>query len=97
MSAEPLSLDEKKLKSLEKFASVFLSLEELEVLMQLPPDTLVTELTDEQSPVSKAINRGRLQRKAKLRAAILLSAEQGSSPAQTLAMQMLKEMDSKDG
>lgn len=78
------TLTEEQLKELEEFAGLFFSLEELELIMELPIKFLQNAI-DENLPEGRAVKRGQLLADAKLRTSIFNLASNGSGPAQVMA------------
>ena len=73
-------MTEEELKQLEEFAQLYLTLGELELLMERPEGSF-TDALESQNEIGRAIMRGRLITKAKLRQKTRELAIGGSSPA----------------
>lgn len=73
---------EEKHIEIENIASLLFSKEEIALITGVPEEELSTIY-------SNSIQKGRLTREAKLRQSILSLAENGSSPAQALAVEFL--------
>ncbi len=74
-----------QLIEVEEFASYFFTIEEV---------SKITGITDTTSRAFKdAYDKGKLKSEAELRKAIIQTAKDGSSPAQTMAYKMLEKLD----
>ena len=69
---------------------------EIAVIMEVDPVELSDLLLDKQSPACKAFQRGRLKREAELRKGIFDLAQNGSSPAQTMAIKLIENAKADD-
>jgi hypothetical protein len=69
---------------------------ELAVIMEVDPVELSDLIGDPLSPAGKAFQRGRLKREAELRKGIFDLAQNGSSPAQTLALKLVENAKADD-
>lgn len=89
-------LTSEELASLTEFAKCYLSIEELAEIMEC--DVLdFRELSEQKgSTISKAIRKGRLQAKAEVQKALLISATNGSSPAQEKMLNIMKRVDNSE-
>lgn len=83
-----IELSEKQLAELEQMAGLMLPLEDIAICMGVSLPDLVDQIARENSPASIAFRRGSLTTEIKLRNSIIRLANQGSSPAQTLAMKL---------
>ncbi|MBL8000417.1 MAG: hypothetical protein JNL05_00530 [Flavobacteriales bacterium] len=68
--------------------------ERLAIILEVPLLELRDELRAGRSDRARAILKGRLNRETAIRESILDMATRGSSPAQAMAMEMLKKLDS---
>jgi hypothetical protein len=84
------------LSDLESYSALMFTRHEIAVIMELDPDALSDLLTDKQSPAYKAFQRGRLKREAELRKGIFDLAQNGSSPAQTMAIKLIENAKADD-
>jgi hypothetical protein len=84
------------LSDLETYASLMFSKNEIAVIMEVDPRDLSELIDDSQSPAGKAFQRGRLKREAELRKGIFDLAQNGSSPAQTLALKLVENAKADD-
>ena len=72
------------------------SKEEIAVILEVDPVQLVDLLEDQDNPVFRAFQRGRLKREAEVRKGIFDLAQNGSSPAQTFAMKLIDNAKAND-
>ncbi len=86
--------DETQLE-IESFASLFFTADEIVIIMQLPADIFHGDrLTEPDFEIP--YKRGRLKKEAELRKSIINLAVNGSSPAQILASQIIKDSELKN-
>ena len=88
--------NESFLSDLESYSSLMFSRGEIAVIMEVNPLELTELLGDSQSPASRAFQRGRLKREAELRKGIFDLAQNGSSPAQTMAIKLIENAKADD-
>ena len=84
------------LAEVESYAALMFTREEIAVILEVDTSELVALLQDQQTPASKAFQRGRLKREAEVRKGIFDLAQNGSSPAQTFAMKLIENAKSSD-
>ncbi|NCA75632.1 MAG: hypothetical protein EOM90_04800 [Alphaproteobacteria bacterium] len=89
-------MNESMLSDLETYASLMFSKSEIAVIMEVDPGKLSDLIGDPQSSAGKAFQRGRLKREAELRKGIFDLAQNGSSPAQTLALKLVENAKADD-
>jgi len=80
----------------ETYASLMFSKEEIAVILEVDPAELAVLLQDQDNPVFRAFQRGRLKREAEVRKGIFDLAQNGSSPAQTFAMKLIENAKAND-
>ena len=80
----------------ETYASLMFSKEEIAVILEVDPAELAVLLQDQDNPVFRAFQRGRLKREAEVRKGIFDLAQNGSSPAQTFAMKLIENAKVND-
>jgi hypothetical protein len=85
-------MTEEERKDLEYHGAQFTPTEELAIMLGIQPDELRDELVAARTERSKAILAGRFARKTALRESILDMACRGSSPAQSEALRMMKNL-----
>ena len=88
--------NESFLSDLESYSSLMFSRGEIAVILEVDPLELSELLDDSQSPASRAFQRGRLKREAELRKGIFDLAQNGSSPAQTMAIKLIENAKADD-
>lgn len=91
-----MKLTKDQLDEVENLSSYFFSCDEIAIVLDLEPADLEDELLDDSSDVYRAYQRGKLKSKLELRKSILTLAKQGSGPAQTLAMRLLDDLESRE-
>lgn len=77
------------LKEVEELAMVFFTPLEIATIIEVPFAEVEVALCEEDSLFYKAFHKGRLQSEYDLRKSIVKLAKSGSSPAQTMAMDLL--------
>ena len=88
--------NESFITEVETYASLMFSIEEIAVILEVDPVQLVDLLEDQDNPVFRAFQRGRLKREAEVRKGIFDLAQNGSSPAQTFAMKLIENAKAND-
>lgn len=81
-------------EQIETYAGLFFSREEIAIIMELG-EKEIAALAFVGSPEYKAFHKGRLVAESEIRNSILEMAKKGSSPAQALAMDILKQAQLK--
>lgn len=82
------------LQQVRELAKLFFTPKEIAIILELD-DFFGMQCLDESSPAYKAYMAGKLQSEMELRKNILQLANSGSSPAQTMALDMLKQTNLK--
>jgi len=88
--------NESFITEVETYASLMFSKEEIAVILEVDPVQLVDLLEDQDNPVFRAFQRGRLKREAEVRKGSVDLAQKGSSPAQTFAMKLIENAKAND-
>ena len=88
--------NESFITEVETYASLMFSKEEIAVILEVDPAELAVLLQDQDHPVFRAFQRGRLKREAEVRKGIFDLAQNGSSPAQTFAMKLIDNAKAND-
>ena len=88
--------NESFITEVETYASLMFSKEEIAMILEVDPVQLVDLLEDQDNPVFRAFQRGRLKREAEVRKGIFDLAQNGSSPAQTFAMKLIDNAKAND-
>ncbi len=89
-------MTEEQLKSLEEFASLMFTLEEIALILEVDFQELSEGVRDPDSDQFKAFQKGRLEREAQLRTSIFTLAANGSSPAQMSALKLIEHAKMDD-
>lgn len=84
-----------ELAEVENLAGLFFSPREISVMMEFDADEINEHLDSRQGDFYRAFQKGRLQNEVDLRKAIMQLARAGSSPAQTMAMDLLNKSTAK--
>lgn len=77
----------------EKMAGVFFGTSKLSVILEIPEEDIRLAIDAPDSPLGRAIRRGRLLREAEVRESVIKLALQGSGPAQAEALRLIKSID----
>ena len=83
------------MKDIEQYSSLMFTKAEIAEILEMPSDAFM-ELLENDEEAFKAFRKGRLVQEAKLRKAIFDLADNGSSPAQTLANSMIIDAKMND-
>ena len=83
---------EKELQQIEKFASIYLKISDIAVILDIPADVLREDIADRTSEVSKAYRRGKAGSKVKLHSQEMMLAQVGSPLAIENAHRNLLDM-----
>ncbi len=84
-------LTEEQLKSIEEMSALFFSSEEIADNLEIDHIEFSMLIELKQGTAYRAYRKGRLQTEVDLRLAIKMAALNGSSPAQNLMVQFLKD------
>ena len=84
---------EKELQQIEKFASIYLKISDIAVILDIPADVLREDIADRTSEVSKAYRRGKAGSKVKLHSQEMMLAQVGSPLAIENAHRNLLDME----
>lgn len=84
-------LTEEDLKEINELAALFFSPREIAIMQELPVDDFISFCTMPEMKVYQAFHSGRLQSEVDLRKSIIKLAKSGSSPAQTMSLDLLKQ------
>jgi hypothetical protein len=91
-----IDLNESFITEVETYASLMFTKEEIAVILEVDPVELNLLLQEQDHPVFKAFQKGRLKREAEVRKGIFDLAQNGSSPAQTFAMKLIENAKAGD-
>lgn len=84
------------LTQIEKFASIYLKISDMAVILDIPADVLRDDIADRTSEVSKAYRRGKAASKVKLHSQEMMLAQVGSPLAIENAHRNLLDMEDED-
>ena len=84
-----------ELAEVESLAGLFFSPREISVMLELPLPEILEQIDINAGNFYRAFQKGRLQNEVDLRKAIMQLARAGSSPAQTMAMDLLNKSKAK--
>ncbi len=88
-----MQLPEEQLTQVEKYASIYLPISDMAILMNIPADMLRDEIRNRATEVSKAYHRGKAASRVKLHHQEMLQAQVGSSLAIENAHRNLLDME----
>lgn len=88
-----MTYSEKELQQIEKFASIYLKISDIAVILDIPADVLCEDIADRTSEVSKAYRRGKAGSKVKLHSQEMMLAQVGSPLAIENAHRNLLDME----
>ncbi len=88
-----MNLPETKLNEIEELAELFFSPAEIATIIEVDPGEFVQDVAYGFGKISNAFNKGFLLGEAKIRKSVKELAENGSSPAQTLMLQLKKNSE----
>lgn len=92
-SLNDISADE--LEEIKKWAALFYTPKEIAVIQEIDIDAFTDACQQEGSAIFNAFFGGRLMSESELRTSIIKLAKSGSSPAQTMALDMLNKSKMK--
>lgn len=84
---------ENDLQQIEKFASIYLKISDIAVILDIPADVLRSDIADRSTGVSKAYRRGKAASKVKLHSQEMMLAQVGSPLAIENAHRNLLDME----
>lgn len=82
---------ETDLNLLEELASYFYTPGEIALMLEIKESDFLRQLDLHQSPIYLAFHKGRMNSEMELRKSIIKLAKAGSSPAQTMSLDMLNK------
>lgn len=89
-------MTEEQLDQLEELGAAFTSIEDAAVILQIDALELGMQINAKHTPQHQAYHRGRLRSEFETRQSIVNMAKQGSSPAQVMAMKLIKDLKMND-
>ncbi len=91
-----MNLNEEQLKEIEEYAGLMFTIKEIAIIMNLSCSDLKKEVQNENGNVYLSFKKGRLLIEAKIRKSIFDLAEDGSSPAHSLSLDLIKKAKMDD-
>ena len=88
-----MNYSDNELKQIEKFATIYLKISDMAVILDIPADVLREEIADRTSDVSTAYRRGKAGSKVKLHSQEMMLAQVGSPLAIENAHRNLLDME----
>ena len=82
-----------ELQQIEKFASIYLKISDIAVILDIPADVLRDDIADRSTDVSKVYRRGKAASKVKLHSQEMMLAQVGSPLALENARNNLLDME----
>ena len=73
-----MTYSDNDLQQIEKFASIYLKISDMAVILDIPADVLREDIADRSTDVSKAYRRGKAASKVKLHSQEMMLAQVGS-------------------
>ncbi len=89
------SYSNEQIEQVKELASVFFSPREIATILELPVDEFQQDCLNENNAVGKAYLAGKLKKEWELRKSIIQLATSGSSPAQAMSMELVKQNNLK--
>lgn len=84
---------DEELTQIEKYASIYLKISDMAVILDIPADVLRSDIADRSSAVSKAYRKGKASSKVKLHSQEMMLAQVGSPLAIENAHRNLLDME----
>ena len=88
-----MNYSDNELKQIEKYASIYLKISDIAVILDIPADVLREDIADRTSEVSNAYLRGKAGSKVKLHSQEMMLAQVGSPLAIENAHRNLLDME----
>ncbi len=88
-----MTYSENDLQQIEQYASIYLKISDMAVLLDVPADVLRSDIADRTTEVSKAYRRGKAGSKVKLHSQEMMLAQVGSPLALENAKLNLLDME----
>lgn len=88
-----MNYSDNDLQQIEKFASIYLKISDIAVILGIPADVLRADIADRSTDVSKAYRRGKADSKVKLHSQEMMLAQVGSPLALENAKRNLLDME----
>lgn len=88
-------ITQEELLQVEELAQLYFTPKEISVMLEIKYAEVKDTIENEEGNFYEAFMRGRLQSETDLRKSIMMLAKAGSSPAQTMAMDLLNKSKAK--
>ncbi|MBD5505630.1 MAG: hypothetical protein HDR09_18290 [Lachnospiraceae bacterium] len=88
-----MTYSDSELQQIEKFASIYLKISDMAVILDVPANVLREDIADRSTEVSKAYRRGKAASKVKLHSQEMMLAQVGSPLALENARNNLLDME----
>ena len=88
-----MNYTDEELTQIEKYASIYLKISDMAVILDIPADVLRSDIADRSSAVSKAYRKGKASSKVKLHSQEMMLAQVGSPLAIENAHRNLLDME----
>jgi len=85
------SYSNEQLSEITSLAEVFFTPKEIAMILEVDPQEFIDICNDAGTEVGKAFNKGKLMSEFKVRKSIVQLANSGSSPAQAMVLEMMKQ------
>ena len=89
------SYSNEQLQQVNELAAVFFTPREISIIMEMDEETFMDDVNREDHPLSKAFLSGKLKSEFEVRKSIVQLAKSGSSPAQAMSMELIKQNNLK--
>lgn len=89
-------MTEELLEEVGRLAELQFTNFEIALIIEMDPEQMELEMQNESGVLYKKIMAGRLKTEAELRQTLIKLSKQGSSPAQTLLLKLIKDREHKD-
>lgn len=84
-----------QLKEIGELAAVFFTPKEIALILEFPVEEFMLDCLDIKTPPGQAFHAGKLKSEFELRKSVLSLAKSGSSPAQSMALDLVKSANMK--
>lgn len=85
-------IKEKDLLEIRNLASMFFSIQEISEMLEIDFSTIEEQMSIKDSPIYKAYKGGNYDGQIMVRTGIIKMAKAGSTPAQAMAMDLIKKL-----
>lgn len=88
-------INDEDLAEIQAFGATFLTPKEIAIIMEMDQHSFIEACSDESTKIYKSYHSGRLKSEFELRQAVYKLAKSGSSPAQTMMLDLINESKQK--